>query len=613
MLVAAVGNEDVCYMGFRSHPSAPASSLVEILRHWSDAIPDAQAFLFLPDGEVEGPRCTYADLDRMARALAVVLRERAEPGDRALLLYEPGLDFLTAFFACWYAGLIPVPACPARRRARNGQFLESIAKDCQPRLGLTTAPLAANQAAAVNLPLQWLATDQIDDSHAGRWREPRMERDAIALLQYTSGSTAAPKGVMVTHANLLHNESLIARALAHPTPGCGICWLPHYHDMGLVGFLLQTVFRGARTVLFPPGVVAQRPFLWLQAVARYRAHISGGPNFAYNLCVQRIAAEQRSALDLRDWTIAVVGSEPVSVRTMEGFTEAFMPCGFRPEAFYPCYGLAEATLFVTGGATASPPVTQSVHADALEEGHVVPTLPGAAGPRTLVGCGWPWGGQDVVIVDPHDRTRCPADRVGEIWVHGPSVAKGYWNRPEEAAQTFAARLADGGSTKEEGGRRKEEMPVANSSDSSFLLPPSSFLRTGDLGFVQGGELFVTGRLKDLLVIHGRNHYPQDIEATVQGVHPALREGGGAAFETGPDGEPRLVLVQELDRHLGRHVDLAQLARAVRQAVAAQHELRVHDLWFLEPGALPRTSSGKVRRHACRTGYEAGTLRLWKER
>ncbi len=578
-------------MGFRSHPSANAVSLVEILRRWSDATPDAQAFLFLTDGELEGPRCTYAALDRMARAIAVVLGASAEPGDRALLLYEPGLDFLTAFFACWYAGLIPVPACPVRRRARYWQSLASIATDCRPRLGLTTAQLAANQAAALaartpNLPLLWLATDQIDESHAGRWREPRMERDSIALLQYTSGSTAAPKGVMVTHANLLHNESLIEMAFAHPTPGCGVCWLPHYHDMGLVGFILQTVFRGARTVLLPSAVVAQRPFLWLKAVSRYGAHISGGPNFAYDLCVQRIAAEHRSALDLRDWTIAVVGSEPVSVRTLECFTEAFTPCGFRPEAFYPCYGLAEATLFVTGGATASPPVTQSVRADALEEGHVVPAPPGAAGTRTLVGCGWPWVGQDVVIVDPHDRTRCPEDRVGEIWVHGPSVAQGYWNRPEETEQIFAARLEDG---------------------------QGSFLRTGDLGFVQGSELFVTGRLKDLLVIHGRNHYPQDIEATVQGVHPSLHEGGGAAFETGPDGEPRLVIVQELDRHQGRQVDLVQLSRDVRQAIAAQHELRVHDLWFLEPGALPRTSSGKVRRHACRTGYEAGTLRRWKER
>jgi acyl-CoA synthetase (AMP-forming)/AMP-acid ligase II len=578
-------------MGIRSHPSANAVSLVEILRRRSDATPDVPAFLYLTDGELEGPRCTYASLDRMARAIAVVLRESAEPGDRALLLYEPGLEFLTAFFACWYAGLVPVPACPARRRARNWRPLESIATDCRPRLSLTTARLAANQAAVLDaltpdLHLQWVATDQIDESHAGRWREPGVGRDAVALLQYTSGSTAAPKGVVVTHANLLQNESLIETAFAHPSPGCGVCWLPHYHDMGLVGFILQTVFRGARTVLLPSAVVAQRPFLWLKAVSRYRAHVSGGPNFAYDLCVQRIAAEQRSALDLRDWAIAVVGSEPVSARTLGTFTEAFTPCGFGPEAFYPCYGLAEATLFVTGGATASPPVTRSVRADALEEGNVVPAPPGAAGTRTLVGCGRPWGGQDVAIVDPRDRTRCPEDRVGEVWVHGPSVARGYWNRPGETEQTFAARL--------EGG-------------------PGPFLRTGDLGFVQGGELFVTGRLKDLLVIHGRNHYPQDIEATVQGVHPALREGGGAAFETGPDGEPRLVIVQELDRHQGRQADLARLARDVRQAVAAQHELRVHDLWFLEPGALPRTSSGKVRRHACRTGYEAGTLRRREER
>lgn len=576
----------------RSHPWANAVSLVETLRSWAHSTPDAQAFLFLIDGEEEGPRWTYAALDRMACAIAAVLRDGAEPGDRALLLYEPGLDFITAFFGCWYAGLIPVPAYPPRRnrRGRNWQTVGNIAADCRPRLVLTTAKLAANLAAALaaqtpDVHGQWLATDQIDESRAGRWREPKVEGDAVALLQYTSGSTAAPKGVMVTHKGLLHNESLIQMALAHPTPGCGVCWLPHYHDMGLVGFVLQTVFRGARTVLLPPASVVQRPFLWLQAMSHYRAHISGGPNFAYDLCVQRITAEHKAALDLSDWTIAVVGSEPVSARTLERFAEAFAPCGFRPEAFYPCYGLAEATLFVTGGAKAARPVAQSVRADALEQGQVAPAPPGAACTRTLVGCGWPWGGQEVLSVHPHDRTRCPEGTVGEIWVRGPSVARGYWNRPEETEHTFRARLNDG---------------------------DGPFLRTGDLGFVQGGELFVTGRLKELLVIHGRNHYPQDIEATVHAVHAALREGGGAAFETGPDGEPRLVIVQELDRHQGRGLDLAQLAGDVRQAIAARHELHVHDVRFLEPGALPRTSSGKVRRHACRTGYETGTLRRWRE-
>lgn len=565
--------------------------MIGILRSRGESTPDALAFLYLIDGEEEGPRLTYAALDQRARAIAAVLRDGAEPGDRAVLLYEPGVEFIPAFFGCWYAGLVPVPAVPpSRTRARrNWQTVGNIVADCEPRFILTTADVQASLANEFHCQArgdgaQSIATDQIDVSNAGRWREPRIELDSLALLQYTSGSTAAPKGVMVTHANLVHNQSLLQSALHHHEPGRGVCWLPFHHDMGLVGFVLQTVFRGGMSVILSPAVLVQRPIRWLQAISRYRAHISGGPNFAYRLCAERVAAEQKAGLDLSEWTIAVVGAEPVSALTLARFAESFNSCGFRPEAFYPCYGLAEATLLVTGATKGTPPVVHCVRADALEQGRAAAASANDAKNRAIVGCGRSWAGQEVAIVHPEHRTRCPDRTVGEIWVRGPSVARGYWNRLDETESTFRAFLSDSG-----------EGP---------------FLRTGDLGFMEQGELFVTGRLKDVLVIHGRNHYPQDIEATVQAVHPALRLGAGAAFEIRGDGAARLVIVQELDRH-ARNLDLAALVGDIRQAVAARHELRVDDIQFLEPGALPRTSSGKVQRHACRSQYELGSLRRWR--
>jgi acyl-CoA synthetase (AMP-forming)/AMP-acid ligase II len=569
-----------------------AGSMVEVLRTRADTTPDRRAFCFLPDGDEEGPRLTYGELDRAAWAVAAALRDGAEPGDRALLLYEPGLEFIGAFFGCLYAGLVPVPACPPRldRLAQSWEAMANVAADCRPRFALTTADLAAGlERGLANRPggdaLRWLATDRVGPSQAGRWREPPAPPEATALLQYTSGSTAAPKGVEVTHRNLMHNERMIQAAVEHSGEGLGVSWLPLYHDLGLIGGVLQAVFHGAPAVMMPPLAMVQRPFRWLQAVARYRADTSGGPNFAYDLCVQRITPEQKAVLDLSNWSVAGLGSEPVSAATIRRFSEAFAPCGFRPEAFYPCYGLAEATLFVTGGSKGAAPVVRTVSTADLERGRAVDASPGAAGMRTLVGCGRPWLGQQVAVVGPDTLRRLPEGAVGEIWVAGPSVARGYWGRPDETRRTFQARLSGTG-----------EGP---------------FLRTGDLGFVRGGELFVTGRLKDVLIVRGRNHYPEDIEATVQAVHPALRAGCGAAFETGPDGQPRLVVVQEIDRR-ARGLSLAALSGDVRQAVAERHDLQVHDVQFLEPGGLPRTSSGKVQRHACRAGYERGSLRRWRE-
>jgi acyl-CoA synthetase (AMP-forming)/AMP-acid ligase II len=565
--------------------------MVQILRARAAMMPDELAFCYLIDGEEEGPRLSFAELDQAARAIAAVLRDRAEPGDRVLLVYEPSLAFVPAFFGCLYAGLLPVPAYPPRldRLPQSWQTLGNIATDCRPRVALTTSDLAISLARGFenntrSLGVSWLATDAIDPSQAERWREPRLDPDGVAFLQYTSGATASPKGVMVTHRNLMYTERAIQTAVEHRGEGLGVCWVPLYHDLGLIAGVLQGVYHGAPVILMSPLGMLQRPVRWLRAVSHYRADTSGGPNFAYDLCVQRIKPEDKQGLDLSNWSVAGIGAELVSASTIERFTEAFAPCGFRSEAFYPCYGLAEATLFVAGGAKGARPIVQTVRVDALEHGRALDATRDAPDSRTLVGCGRPWMELEIVIADPQSRVRCAENLVGEIWVAGPAVAKGYWNRPEETERTFHARLSDTG-----------EGP---------------FLRTGDLGFVRDGELFVTGRLKDVLIIHGRNHYPQDIEATVQAVHPAFRAGSGAAFETGPDGQPRLVVVQEVDRRT-RGLDLAELIGDIRQAVAEHHELQVHDVQFLEPGSLPKTSSGKIQRHACRTAYERGTLRRWR--
>jgi acyl-CoA synthetase (AMP-forming)/AMP-acid ligase II len=563
--------------------------MVEILQARAAVTPDERAFTFLLDGEEEGPRLTYGELDCQARTVAAALQDVAGPGDRALLMFAPGLEFIPAFFGCQYAGVVPVPAYPPRfdRLVQSWQALANIVSDCGPKAVLTTRNLTAMFGGTAAVPqlagLRWVCTDALDASAGRGWREPALTPGSLALLQYTSGSTALPRGVAITHRNLIHNQRILRAADTLSGPGPGVSWLPLYHDMGLLGVVVQTVFRGTLCVLMSPLGILQKPYRWLRAISRYRARISGGPNFAYELCADRVTDEQKAALDLSEWRVAILAGEPINPRTLDRFAAAFAPCGFRREAFSPCYGLAEATLMVAGRRPALPFV-RSVNAAALEEGHVVSAEPGAPGARPFVSCGGPWLDTRIVIARPETMTRCPPDSVGEIWVAGLSVADGYWGRSEETERTFRARLGDTG-----------EGP---------------FLRTGDLGFFEGGELFVTGRLKELLIIHGRNHYPQDIEQTVQEVNPGLRAGCGAAFEAYKDGESLLVVVQEVERRC-RHLDVARLIGDVRLAVAERHGLHVHDLRLLDYGSLPKTSSGKVQRHLCRLGYEQESLKAWK--
>ncbi|MBR8835868.1 MAG: amino acid adenylation domain-containing protein [Stigonema ocellatum SAG 48.90 = DSM 106950] len=556
------------------------STLIEILRWRALQQPEQKAYSFLQDGEVEGDSLTYGELDCQARAIAALLQSQGVSGERALLLYPPGLEFIAAFFGCLYAGVVAVPAYPPRLN-RPMPRLQAIVADAQATVVLTTTTILTQierqLLLAPNLKImQWLTTDSIPSGLEGTWQEMAVNSDTLAFLQYTSGSTAAPKGVMVSHGNILHNESIIQKAMQHTEKTIFVGWLPLFHDMGLIGNMLQPLYLGIPCILMSPVAFLQSPLRWLQAISRYKATTSGGPNFAYDLCVSKITEEQRATLDLSSWEVAFNGSEPIRAQTIERFTAVFTQCGFRREAFYPCYGMAETTLIVSGGLKAAPPVLLCVQQSALGQNQVVGAPSEEVDAQTLVGCGQPLQDLQIVIAHPETATRCAPHEVGEIWVKGLSVAVGYWNRTEQTKQTFQAYLAD-----------SEEGP---------------FLRTGDLGFLRGDELFITGRLKDLIVIRGRNHYPQDIEKTVEQSHPALQLSSSAAFSIEAALEERLVVAIEVKRTYLRNLDIGEVIGAIRKAVVEEHELQVYGVLLLKTGSIPKTSSGKIQRYACKAGF-----------
>lgn len=558
------------------------SNLIELLQHRALHQGDDIGFRFLVDGERQTIEWTYADLDRKARAIAASLQAMDLEGERALLLYPSGLDFVAAFFGCLYAGVTAVPAYPPRRN-RNMARIDSIANDAEAKIALTTFEVLERvQTMIGDTPalqqIRWRATDQWEDALADHWQRPDVHGDTLAFLQYTSGSTGTPKGVMLSHANLMHNSAMIAYAFEHTRSGSGCFWLPLYHDMGLIGGILQPLYMGKSNTLFSPTHFLQKPVRWLRILSQCGATISGGPNFAYDLCVEKVTAEDKRTLDLSRWTLAFNGAEPVRADTMDRFSRAFAECGFRREAFYPCYGLAEATLIVTGGFKQSPPTVMPLMTDALERHEAVEAPLGSEGSRELVGSGGNLLDQQIVIADPDTFVPFRDNRVGEVWVAGPSVAKGYWKRDDLSQQIFEARLQDG---------------------------RGPFLRTGDLGFLRNGELFITGRLKDLIILRGVNHYPQDIERTVRSAHEHVRKGAGAAVVVGEEGSERLVIVQEAARL--RDLDFQPIVDAIRKKVASVHDLAVSGIVLIKSRSIPKTSSGKIQRHACRDGYLAGTL------
>jgi len=563
-----------------------SSTLVGLLEGRASRLSDQHVYTFLNSGELgDATALGYGDLASRARAVGAFLQRSGLAGERVLLLYPPGLDFIVAFFGCLYAGAVSIPAYPPRSK-RSLPRLLAISRDARPAAALAPArSLPRLDAMAARVPelrqLRQISTEEALATSPDAWRPPDLDAGSLAFLQYTSGSTSSPRGVEVSHGNLLHNQEMIKRAFAQSESSVIVGWLPLYHDMGLIGNVLQPLYLGARCVLMSPAAFLQRPRRWLEAIDHYRATTSGGPNFAYELCVRRISEADRAGLDLGTWSVAFNGAEPVRSSSLDGFARAFAANGFRREAFYPCYGLAEATLLVTGGSVETEPRVAAFEAGALEAHRVVSAEKGSPGARELVSCGRPWLGQEVAIVDPAARRRAAAGEVGEIWVRGPSVARGYWRRPEANERIFRARLVG-----EEG----------------------EFLRTGDLGFVDAGEVFVTGRLKDLVILRGRNHYPQDLELTAERAHPSLRPGCGAAFSVEVEGEERLAMVWELERRASADDgEIEAIAGAVRQALAEVHEVQLHEIVLLRAGTIPKTSSGKIRRHACRAGHLSGEL------
>jgi len=578
-----------------------APTIVDLLRQRAAYRPHDRAFTFLVDGEHEELNITYAQLDRKARAVGAWLMDKGMVGKRVLLLYPSGLDFIAAFMGCLYGGAIAVPAYPPRKN-RSVERIEAIAVDADASVALTTRDVLDRfdslRAAAPSLEhLIWKVDSELEPSWAERWDRPDIDGDTLAFLQYTSGSTGTPKGVMLSHENLLHNSLRIMQAFEITRSQSGVFWLPSFHDMGLIGGILVPLYGGKFNVLMSPVAFLQKPLRWLQAISRYRATISGGPNFAYELCVRKTTPEQRATLDLSSWSLAFNGAEPVRAETIDAFCEAFAPSGFRREAFFPCYGLAESTLMVTGGMKFEQPVIRSFDATSIETGTAQQRPAKAAGARRLVGSGRELDGQDVLIVDPHTSEALPPGRVGEIWVSGPSVAQGYWNRSDESAATFGAMIAQPDDDDDTGAVAK------------WRPNPGPYLRTGDLGFFDSGELFVTGRLKDLIIIRGRNHYPQDLEHTVEEASDLIRAGSVAAFAVDVDDRERVVVVAEIERGKRDPHEIAAAFEAIRSKLARDHEVAAEGIVLVRPNSVPKTSSGKIQRHACKRQFLDGTLEL----
>lgn len=585
--------------GVASAPTlGPDDTFVDLLRSRSAAHPDRRALTFLEDGEHESGHLTYEQLDTLARRFAAAFRARSRPGGmRSVLIFLPsGLDYVAAFFGALYAGFVPVTAYPPRprrgRRTHGSDRLERILTDSAcGALAVTTREVRDDLPALLSRDTirsaEWLGVDECQWPPVEPASVARPEPADLALLQYTSGSTSTPRGVMISHRNLIHNEGVIRAAIRTSERSVLVSWLPLHHDMGLISMVLHALYLGASCVLLPPAAFIAAPRRWLDAITKHRGTHTGAPNFAFDLCVRRIRDEDLRLLDLRSLEVAFNGAEPVRARTVEAFVSRFAATGLREEAVEGAYGLAEATLCVSTPADARRPTIRSFDSDALERGHARP-LSGSGRARRLVGCGTTLlPDQTILIVDPSSRRACPEAVVGEVWVGGISVACGYWQRPEETADVFRAHLEDG---------------------------RGPFLRTGDLGFYFQDELFLAGRLKDVVIVGGRNIHPVDVEATVQGCHPAFTSHACVVFSYELDDEERIVVLQEVRRsRVAAEID--EVFPAIRRALWDDHRVQPVSILLVKPGEVPVTSSGKVQRALCRRAFVAGdvaTLARWDD-
>ncbi len=584
------------------------NQLVELLQLKTNQNPNKTAYTFLLDGESKEQNWTYHDLHTRACVIAAAIQELGIPkNERALLLYEPGLDYIAAFFGCLYADIIAIPVY-IPYNSETITKINHIIKNATPKLCLTTKKIRsqlkkldivnwlghqpllnlvtnkfakkaldhATQLANCHMEqLAWLSSDTLPLHLSNHWKQPHIDAEQIAFLQYTSGSTGHPKGVMVSHANLLHNLSVSQKCAGLTESKEVVGWLPPYHDMGLISMILLPIYCGGTSRLMSPIAFLQRPARWLQAISKYRAASSGGPNFAYELCVTKMTTDDMKGLDLSCWETTAVGAEPIRANTLKKFREKFAPYGFKQETFFPCYGLAESTLIVSG---ASSPVGRTVHLatvskNNLQNNKVQITSESDEQKHILVGSGPSIHDQEIIIVDPETQTPCTENQIGEVWVSGPSVACGYWQEPELTKQIFHAHLNNG---------------------------QGPYLRTGDLGFLKDKQLYITGRLKDLIIIHGFNHYPQDIELTVEESHPSLRPGCQAAFAIEHEDQEKLVIVQEI--RIDQSQDYTNIAAIIRNRVFKLHGVNPYAILLVKPKTLSKTTSGKIRRQTCRQLY-----------
>jgi acyl-CoA synthetase (AMP-forming)/AMP-acid ligase II len=572
------------------------STIVELLRYRAQHQPDGHAYTFLLDGKTPTEPLTYAGLDHQAKAIAALFQKYQAKGERALLLYPQGLEVLAAFCGCLYAGVIAIPVPPPEsgRLKRTLPRLRAIVRDANATFALTTASiLSLIETVKDEFPefdeMRWIDTDTVDLSLAEQWQDPQVDKDVLAYLQYTSGSTAIPKGVMLSHFNLMHHCNYLVKACGYNADSVSVTWMPYFHDYGLVEGMMVPLYNGTPCYLMSPFAFIKRPVQWLRNMTKYGGTHSQAPNFAYDLCTRRVKTKDIEELDLSSWQAAGNAAEPINPRVMEKFVEIFSPCGFKWETFAPCYGLAEYTLLVSCKPKGTKPVIAAVDAASLERNQVVEAKPEqSANIRYVAGCGRRVCETNIAIVDPVTLTRCASDAVGEVWVSDPSMAQGYWQRTEETEQTFKAYLRD-----------TQEGP---------------FLRTGDLGFLKDGELFITGRIKDLIIVRGTNHYPQDLEWSVQHLNPVFRPDYGAAFSIEDNGEEQLVIVQEVERRSGE-IDAEKLLGDIRQEIAEQHEIMTYAIVLAKPGTVLKTASGKIQRRACRQNFLDGTINLvaaWSE-
>ncbi|MGM7723802.1 fatty acyl-AMP ligase [Metabacillus sp. Hm71] len=568
------------------------SSLIDLLNSNAKKHPHKIAFKYLI-GEEDEISLSYKQLVVDSKRIAAYLQKEGFSGKQALIMYPPGLEYVKAFLGCLYAGVIAVPVYPPTL-SRNMDRIRSILVDASTNIIFTTSQLHSKivkhfSEETASMDIKWICIDELILPQADQWKQPNVNGESIAFLQYTSGSTSQPKGVMVTHQNILYNEEMIKKAFDNNENTIVLGWLPLYHDMGLIGNVLQPLFLGGTSILMSPMDFLQKPLRWLQAISKYKATVSGAPNFAYELCVKKITDEQKTLIDLSSWKVAYNGAEPVRYETLKKFAEAFKNCGFKEESFYPCYGMAEATLFISGGESNKKPIIKHFDSQALRDNKVQETSESNKS-TALVSCGTTYLEQDIKIVNPNTYHICSENEIGEIWVNGVNVAKGYFGTGDNAS--FSGLISNESADK--------------------------YLKTGDLGFINNGQLYITGRLKDIIILRGKNYYPQDIELTTEKAHIGIRNGCSASFSITEENEEKLVIVAEVERafrpressHQNEKSDANNVLIRIRQKVMEEHGVQPYCICLIKTGTIPKTSSGKIQRNACKQEFLNNELVIW---